>query len=101
MDVLLAQEAGAAPSKLAAFLPFIVMFAVFYFLLIRPQQQQQKRRQALLDSLKKGDRVITVGGIHGEITDLKGDVITLRIADKVEIRLARAGVSIVKGRDSN
>ena len=77
------------------------MLVVFYFLIIRPQQQQQKRRQALLDSLKKGDRVITVGGIHGEITDVKGDVITLRIADKVEIRLQRAGVSIIKGRDAN
>ena len=82
------------------FLPFIVMFAVFYFLLIRPQQQQQKRRQAPSTASRK-DRVITAGGIHGEITDPKDDVITLRLADKVEIRLARAGVSIVKGRDSN
>ncbi|REJ37199.1 MAG: preprotein translocase subunit YajC [Bacillota bacterium] len=80
-------------------LPLILMFAVFYFLLIRPQMQQQKKRKEMLDSLKVGDKVITVGGIHGEITALKDDEVQLRIADKVEIRLSRQGVGHVKGRD--
>ncbi|OUN01805.1 MAG: preprotein translocase subunit YajC [Firmicutes bacterium ZCTH02-B6] len=84
---------------LGSLLPLILMFAVFYFLLIRPQMQQQKKRKEMLDRLKVGDKVITVGGIHGEITAVKDDEVQLRIADKVEIRLSRQGVGHVKGRD--
>ncbi|MGI6037577.1 MAG: preprotein translocase subunit YajC [Limnochordia bacterium] len=98
MDMFLAQEGGVA-AGLAQFTPFIFMMIVFYFLLIRPQQQQQKRRQELLASLKRGDKVITVGGIHGEITELRDDVITLRIAENVDIRVSRAGISVVKGKE--
>lgn len=97
MTFLQATEGGAG--ILGSFLPFIVVLVVFYFFLIRPQQQQQKKRREMLEGLKKGDRVITVGGIHGEITALSDDDLTLRIADKVEIRMTRAGISRVKGKD--
>jgi len=93
------QVDGTSAGLLGPLLPFLIMMAVFYFLLIRPQQQQQKKRKEMLDSLKVGDKVITVGGIHGEITAVKDDEVHLRIADKVEIRLSRQGVGHVKGRD--
>lgn len=92
------QVEGTA-ATFASFLPLIVVFAVFYFVVIRPQQQQQKKRQEMLQSLKKGDKVITVGGIHGEITDVHDDEVSLRIADKVEIRLSRSGIGRIKGKD--
>lgn len=76
---------------------FGLMFVVFYMLLWRPQQQQQKRRREMLASLKKGDRVVTAGGIHGEITGMKEDTLTVRIADKVEVKVSKSGVSQVKG----
>lgn len=82
-----------------SFVPLIIVFVVFYFILIRPQQQQQKKRQEMLSQLKKGDKVVTVGGIHGEITEVHDDEVGLRIADKVEIRLSRTGVGRVKGKD--
>lgn len=97
--VFLAAAAEQQASVISLFMPFIIMIAVFYLFLIRPQQKQQRERRAMLESLKKGDKVITVGGIHGEITAIKGDDLTLRIADKTEVRLSRSGVSRVKGKD--
>ncbi|MCL6451047.1 MAG: preprotein translocase subunit YajC [Acetobacteraceae bacterium] len=92
---MLAQAAGSAWST---FLPLILLFALMYFLLIRPQQVQARKRREMLAQLHKGDKIITLGGIYGTITDIKDDIITLRIADKVEIQLARHGVSgLVKG----
>ncbi len=72
--------------------PLILLVVIFYFLLIRPQQKQQKARKELLGSLKKGDRVVTIGGIHGVIKEISENVLTLRIADNVNIKFARAGV---------
>lgn len=91
------QEAQGSLFTLILFL--VIPFVFFYLLLWRPQQQQQKRREQLLKGLKKGDRVVTVGGIHGEITAIKDDTLTVRIAEKVEIRLSRSGVSHVKGKE--
>jgi len=73
----------------------IVIFAIFYFILIRPQQQQQKRRREMLASLKKGDRVLPIGGIYGVIKEINDDVLTLRIADNVNIKFARGGIERV------
>lgn len=78
--------------SLARFLPIIVVFVIFYFLLIRPQQIQQKKRREMLASLKKGDRVISIGGIYGMIKEIKDDIVVLRIADNVNIKIARAGI---------
>ncbi|HHY37705.1 MAG TPA: preprotein translocase subunit YajC [Clostridia bacterium] len=77
----------------------ILLFAIMYFLMIRPQQQQQKRRREMLSKLKKGDRIVTVGGIHATITDVREDELTIRIADKVEVELSKSGVGYVKGKD--
>jgi preprotein translocase subunit YajC len=61
--------------SLAGFLPIIVMFVIFYFLLIRPQQIQKKKRREMLASLKKGDRVVSIGGIYGMIKEIKDDTV--------------------------
>ncbi len=71
-----------------AFLPLILMFAVFYFLLIRPQQKQQKELQKMVQDLKKGDRVVTAGGIIGTVAGIQDDYVVLKVGDgetKVEI----------------
>jgi len=84
-------------NTLAGFLPIIVLFGVFYFLLIRPQQTQQKKRKEMLSTLQKGDRVVTIGGIFGMIKELKEDTLVLRIADTVNIKMARTSIErIVK-----
>ncbi len=89
------QAATGAPGIIQLLLPFIIMFAVFYFILLRPQQAQQKKRKEMLNSLKQGDKVVTVGGILGEIVALREDYLTLKIADNCEVRISRSGVSSV------
>src|SRR5690625_3716730 len=77
-------------------LPLAVMFAIFYFFLLRPQQRHQKRRKEMLDGLRRGDKVITIGGIHGEITAIHDDKIKLRIAESIEIDMNRTAVRQVR-----
>jgi len=72
-----------------------VIFVIFYFLLIRPQQKKQKELKAMLDNLAYGDTVMTTGGIHGKITGLADAVITLEIADKVRIKVARSAIGAI------
>jgi len=76
------------------FLPLIIIFAIFYFILIRPQQQKQKRHKLMLDSMQKGDKVITIGGIYGIIRDIKGDILTLEIAKDVIINTTRNAIGV-------
>lgn len=80
---------------IGSFLPLILLFVIFYFMLIRPQQKQQRKRQDLLKSLKKGDRVVTIGGMYGVIKEINDNVLTLRIADNVNVKLVRGGVDRV------
>ena len=68
-------------------------------MLDRPQKKQQKKRQVLLDSLKKGQKVLTIGGIHGEIVTLSEDTAVLRVAEKVEMTFARSAIAQVLGKD--
>jgi len=84
-------------SQLGPFLPLIILFVVFYFLLIRPQQKHQKKRQELLRSLKKGDRIVTIGGLFGMIKEIDEDTIVLKIADNINVKFARASVDRVLG----
>jgi preprotein translocase subunit YajC len=76
------------------FLPLIIIFAIFYFILIRPQQQKQKKHKSMLDSLQKGDKVITIGGLYGIIREIKGDVLTLEIAKDVVINATRSAIGV-------
>lgn len=97
-----AAAAGAAQAEpgagaIGAFLPMIIIFVIFWVILILPQRKQQKKREAMLASLKKGDKVVTIGGIHGEITYLDDEDIRLRVSDKVELKMLRSSVSRIKG----
>lgn len=75
------------------FIPLILLFAIFYFLLIRPQQKRQREQKDLLASLRKGDQVITAGGLYGKITGLTDSVVTLEITEKVRVKVARSQIS--------
>ncbi|MDX9834081.1 MAG: preprotein translocase subunit YajC [Desulfobulbus sp.] len=84
--------AAGGMGAIAQFVPLILIFVVFYFLLIRPQQKKAKAHQNYLTNLKKGDRVVTGGGIHGQITGLTDSVVTLEIAENVRIKLNRGAI---------
>lgn len=82
-----------AMGMINAIMPMVVMGAIFYFMLWRPQKQQQNKRQQMLDALKVGDKVITIGGMLGEITAINDSKITLKLAKDIEIDFLRTAVS--------
>lgn len=86
---------GQAAGGLAGFLPIIILFAIFYFLLIRPQQKKAKEHREMISNLKKGNRIVTSGGIYGTITTIDDTTLGLEIADKVKIKVSRGNVSAV------
>jgi preprotein translocase subunit YajC len=88
-----ANEGGQAAGGLAGFLPIIILFAIFYFLLIRPQQKKAKEHREMISNLKKGNRIVTSGGIYGTITSIDDTTIGLEIAEKVKIKLSRGNVA--------
>jgi preprotein translocase subunit YajC len=90
---------GGTPSGGAAFLqfvPFIAIIAIFYFLIIRPQNKKQKETQRMLDALKKGDRVVTIGGIHGVIQTVREHSVILKVDDNVKLEFNRSAISGVE-----
>lgn len=92
---------GQGLGGLLQFLPFVMIIIIFYFLLIRPQQKKQKEIKALLDALKKGDKVVTTSGIWGTVTNLGKDTVTLQIADNTKIKLQRDNIARVRGEDED
>ncbi len=90
-----ASAASSSSSLLMQIAPFLLVFVIFYFLLIRPQQKKQKLHQAMINGLKKGDRVVTTAGIYGTIQKLHENSITLEIADKIKIEQERALIARV------
>ncbi len=88
-------EAAEGGSPFMMFVPIILIFVVFYFILIRPQQKKQKEHMQLLSQLKKGDKVITNGGIYGTVVDAKDHVVVLRIAEEVKIEVVKNAIATV------
>ena len=100
MNFIAAAQSAGAEVWLANLLPIAVIVAIFYFLVIAPASKQRKKTQEMLDSLKKGDRIVTTGGIHGTIQGLENDIVYLKIADNVKIKVARAAIASVIGTES-
>jgi preprotein translocase subunit YajC len=86
-------KGAGGSSGLVGLVPIILMFVIFYFILIRPQQKQVKRHQEFIRNLKKGDRVVTNGGIHGTVTGLTESVVTLEVADNVRVKVSRNAIA--------
>lgn len=86
---------GGSSAIVTQLLFFAAIFAIFYFLLIRPQQKQKRDRATMLTALKKGDRVVTSGGLYGTITGLDEHKVTLRVADQVRLEFDRSAVARV------
>ncbi len=90
-----AQSATQQPSMLASFIPLILIFFIFYFLLIRPQQKKQKEHKILLESIKRGDEILTSGGIVGKVKKAEEEKLTVEISDGVNVILYRSTVADV------
>jgi preprotein translocase subunit YajC len=87
--------AGAQGGDMHFIIVMAAIFAIFYFLLIRPQQKRQKELKSMIENLGHGDTVITTGGLHGKITGLTDQIVTLEISDKVRVKVSRANVAAI------
>ncbi len=92
---------GSGTGTILSLVPFVLIFVIFYFMLILPQQKKQKQQKAMLEQLKKGDKVITSSGIWGTITNLGKETVTLQVADNTKIKLQREYISRVRGEDED
>lgn len=91
-----AQAAGGAGSAITSFVPLILIFAIMYFLMIRPQQKKVKQHQSMVEALRRGDQVVTQGGMIGKVTKVKEDgEIEVEIADNVRVRVVKSTIAQV------
>ncbi len=103
VDIAYAMAGGGdaqAGGGLLTILPLILMFGIFYVLLIRPQQKKAKEHRNFLENLKRGDKVVTAGGLYGEITGMTDQTITLEIADKIRVKVGRGYIAAFAPKES-
>jgi preprotein translocase subunit YajC len=92
-------QAGQGQGGLLGFLPLVLIFVIFYFLLIRPQQKKSKEHKAMLDNLKKGDKVITSGGEYGVIEEVKPNTVIIKIAENTRVKFGKAYIGAVRATE--
>jgi preprotein translocase subunit YajC len=91
------QGAPAGQSQLFALWPMILIFGVFYLVLFLPMRRRQKALQQLVDNLKRGDKVVTNGGLYGEVYAVEGTVVQLKVSDNVRVRIAKSAIAGLEG----
>jgi preprotein translocase subunit YajC len=96
-SLLQAAPSGAASNPIVQMAPYLLMFVIFYFVLLAPMRKQQKKQKEMLSALKKGDRVVTSGGIHGTVAQVEDQIVWLKIADTVKIKVNRSAISGLTG----
>ena len=92
---------GGAGGGLLSLVPFVLIFVIFYFMLILPQQKRQKQAKAMLETLKKGDKVVTASGIWGTITNLGKETVTLQSADTTKIKIQKEHIARLRGEEED
>ena len=92
---------GSSSGTLLSLVPFVLIFVIFYFLLILPQQKRQKAQKAMLDDLKKGDKIITTSGIWGTIINLGKETVTLQVADNTKIKIQKEHIAKLRTDDDD
>ena len=91
-------QTPAQPPPWVSFFPLVVLFGLFYVMLIRPQQKARKEQETMIKALQKHDTVVTIGGLHGTILNLKEDTLVLRVDDNVKVEVDRSAVARVGKR---
>ncbi len=89
-------QGGGAAGILTSLLPLIIIFVIFYFLLIRPQQKRAKEHRQMLANLKKGDKVITSGGIYGVVEGVGENTVTLKISENVKVKFGKGYIATIR-----
>jgi preprotein translocase subunit YajC len=98
--LMAAPDGGAAGSGsfITSLIPFALIIAIFYFFIIRPQNRKQKETQKMLSALKKGDRVVTIGGLHGVIQSVKDSTVVIKVDENTKVEFSRSAISSVSAQ---
>ncbi|TAK52887.1 MAG: preprotein translocase subunit YajC [Bacteroidetes bacterium] len=97
----MAQPGEGGGSMISTLVMFSLIIFIFYFMIIRPQQKRQKERQQLLDGVKKGDKIISVGGMHGTVIGIEDKTLLVQIADDVKVKMEKTAVSTIDRPSEN
>ncbi len=93
--LLMAPQQGGGGGAFGTIIMFGLIILIFYFMILRPQQKRQKERQKLLDSIQKGDKVVTIGGMHGTVIGLEDKTVLVQVADTVKLKFDRTAISSI------
>ena len=93
-------SASTSGSMVTTLVTFVLIILIFYFLMIRPQRKRDKEAKAMLDSLKKGDKVVTIGGIHGTVVTVKDTTVVIKVDDSARIEFSKNAISTVTNKDA-
>lgn len=94
-------QAAAQPSPFLQLVPIVLIFGIFYFFLIAPMRNRQKALQQLIGDLKKGDRVVTSGGLHAEVAAVLDKAVLLKVADNLKVKVSKSAISGFQGSEGN
>lgn len=100
MNSLLALAASTAGSLVTTIITFVLIILIFYFLIIRPQKKRDKEAKAMIDAMKKGDKVVTIGGIHGTVVTVKDATVIIKVDDSARLEFSKSAISTVTSRDA-
>lgn len=89
------QGEGAGGGMISTVIMFALIIFIFYFMIIRPQSKRQKERQKMLEAMKKGDKIVTSGGLHGKIIGMEDKTVLVEIADNVKVKVEKSAVSAI------
>lgn len=88
-------QGGGGGGMFSTLIMFSLIIAIFYFMILRPQQKRQKDRASLMDSLKKGDRIVTIGGMHGSVVGVEDKTVLVQVADNVKLKFEKSAISSI------
>ncbi len=97
--ILLGAPAGGDVNPLTMFLPLVLIFIVFYFFIIRPQKKKEDNRKKMIEAVQKGNRVVTIGGVHGTVTQVDETSVLVQVDNNTKLRIEKSALSSVAGRD--
>ncbi len=97
--LLMVPQESQAPSLMVTLLPLLLIFLVFYFFIIRPQKKRENERKQMIEAVRKGDKIITSGGIHGTVTQVSDTWVIAQVDSNVKLRIEKSGLGSVSTKD--
>ncbi len=97
--LLMIPQEAQAPSLMVTLLPLLLIFLVFYFFIIRPQKKREDDRKRMIEAVRKGDKIVTAGGIHGTVTQVSDTWVIAQVDSNVKLRIEKSGIGSVSTKD--